>query len=197
MRLQFHDCAVRVHASILLNHTGSERLAAASMTLMGFELIDYIKAALKKSCPGTTSCTDILTSAATDETVAAGGPFWMVPYRRRDGWVSVAAETQNVPMGYENTDTLYLGGTHDREVHERINPGRYKTTTTARASPTLPSTREEDGAPAHGPTNPIVAAFVNEPFFFYQQFSVSMVKLGNIDILTSNEGEVRTNLDRP
>lgn len=107
MRLHFHDCSVRgCDASILLNHKGSERIANASKSLRGFEVIDDIKAELEKKCPKTVSCADILTASARDATVAAGGPFWMVPYGRKDGRVSIAQEADMVPMGHEKITDL-------------------------------------------------------------------------------------------
>ncbi|KAK4399575.1 Peroxidase 7 [Sesamum angolense] len=110
MRLHFHDCVVRgCDASILLNHQGSERSAAASKSLRGFELMDDIKAEVEKRCPKTVSCADILTATARDATVAVGGPFWMVPFGRKDGRISVAKEAEYVPMGHERiTDLIEL-----------------------------------------------------------------------------------------
>ncbi|CAN4083652.1 unnamed protein product [Withania somnifera] len=103
MRLHFHDCFVRgCDGSILLDHEGSERSANASKTLRGFEVIDDIKKEVEKACPKTVSCADILTAAARDATVAVGGPYWMVPYGRKDGTVSTAKEADElVPMGHE------------------------------------------------------------------------------------------------
>ncbi|XP_059294997.1 peroxidase 7 [Lycium ferocissimum] len=103
MRLHFHDCFVRgCDASILLDHDESERSAKASKTLRGFEVIDDIKTELEKACPKTVSCADILTAAARDATLAVGGPFWMVPYGRKDGTVSMAKEAdQLIPVGHE------------------------------------------------------------------------------------------------
>ncbi|KAG9129679.1 hypothetical protein Leryth_017757 [Lithospermum erythrorhizon] len=108
MRLHFHDCSVRgCDASILLDYPGSERVANASKSLRGFELIDEIKAEVEKVCPKTVSCADILTAAARDATVLAGGPFWSVPYGRKDGRVSIAKEAdQYVPMGSEKITDL-------------------------------------------------------------------------------------------
>ncbi|KAL2474009.1 DDB1- and CUL4-associated factor 4 [Forsythia ovata] len=107
MRLHFHDCSVRgCDASILLNHKGGERIANASKSLRGFEVIDDIKAEVEKKCPKIVSCADILTAAARDATVAAGGPFWMVPYGRKDGRVSVAHEADLVPMGHDKITDL-------------------------------------------------------------------------------------------
>lgn len=43
-------------------------------------------------------------------------------------------------------------------------------------------------------TAPFVEAFATQPFLFTSQFSVSMVKLGNVHVLTRpNEGEIRVN----
>ncbi|TKY72648.1 Peroxidase 7 [Spatholobus suberectus] len=107
LRLHFHDCAVRgCDGSILLNHDGSERTAQASKTLRGFEVVDDIKAELEKQCPKTVSCADILTAAARDATVELGGPYWAVPYGRKDGKVSIAKEAEMVPMGHENITSL-------------------------------------------------------------------------------------------
>ncbi|KAJ8621822.1 hypothetical protein MRB53_030351 [Persea americana] len=35
-----------------------------------------------------------------------GGPFWHVPFGRKDGLVSVAKEAEMVPMGHENVTSL-------------------------------------------------------------------------------------------
>ncbi|KAK4858439.1 hypothetical protein QYF36_016423 [Acer negundo] len=108
LRLFFHDCVVRgCDASILLNHEGSERTAEASKTLRGFEVIDEIKKALEEKCPKTVSCSDILTAASRDATHLLKGPYWMVPYGRKDGKVSNAKEADDlVPMGHESFTSL-------------------------------------------------------------------------------------------
>ncbi|XP_057972674.1 peroxidase 7-like [Malania oleifera] len=107
LRLHFHDCSVRgCDASILLNDGGSERTADASKTLQGFEVVDGIKFEAEKKWPKTVSCADILTSAARDATVRVGGPYWRVPYRRKDGQVSIAKEAERVPMGRETITDL-------------------------------------------------------------------------------------------
>ncbi|KZV43447.1 peroxidase 7-like [Dorcoceras hygrometricum] len=110
IRLHFHDCVVRgCDASILLDHKGSERRANVSKSLRGFEVINDIKAEVEKKCPKTVSCADILTSAARDATVSAGGPFWSVPYGRKDGRISLGKEANLVPMGHEKiTDLVEL-----------------------------------------------------------------------------------------
>ncbi|CAN1225717.1 Peroxidase 7 [Linum grandiflorum] len=107
MRLHFHDCSVRgCDASILLSDVGSERTAHASKTLRGFEVIDDIKKELESKCPKTVSCADILTAASRDATVVLGGPYWSIPYGRKDGKVSIEKEAELVPMGRESITDL-------------------------------------------------------------------------------------------
>ncbi|KAG5237338.1 hypothetical protein OIU76_012110 [Salix suchowensis] len=107
IRLHFHDCAIRgCDASILLNHRNSERAAYASKTLRGFQVIDDIKAEIERRCPKTVSCADILTAAAREATLLLGGPFWEVPYGRKDGRTSIAKEADLVPQGRENVTAL-------------------------------------------------------------------------------------------
>ncbi|XP_062093768.1 peroxidase 7-like [Humulus lupulus] len=108
LRLHFHDCAVRgCDASILLNDERSERTATTSKTLRGFEVIDDIKSELEKKCPKTVSCADILTAAARDATVQAGGQYWTVDFGRKDGLISIAKEAESlVPMGRESITDL-------------------------------------------------------------------------------------------
>lgn len=252
MRLHFHDCVVRgCDASILLNYPGSERSAAESKTLRGFEVINDIKAALEKSCPKMASCADILTSAARDATVLAGGPFWMVPYGRKDGRVSVAKEASKVPVGHENVtsllqlfqseglnvlDLVVLSGAHTigRSTCGSIQSRLYNYKSTGKPDPTL--NREYgnylkrkcrwaseyvylDGRTpkafdnmyyknlqkkmgllstdqylnSDSRTGPLVSALATQPDLFNYQFGVSMAKLGNVQVLTGDEGEVRTN----
>ncbi|CAN1225713.1 Peroxidase 7 [Linum grandiflorum] len=93
-------------ASILLSDVGSERTAHASKTLRGFEVIDDIKKELESKCPKTVSCADILTAASRDATVVLGGPYWSIPYGRKDGKVSIEKEAELVPMGRESITDL-------------------------------------------------------------------------------------------
>ncbi|KAL4308896.1 hypothetical protein GQ457_01G045880 [Hibiscus cannabinus] len=107
LRLHFHDCFVTgCDASILLNHEGSERRAEESKTLRGFQVIDDIKAEVEKSCPATVSCTDILTAATRDATVLLGGPYWRVPYGRKDSLTSDQKDAETLPTGHESVTTL-------------------------------------------------------------------------------------------
>ncbi|KAK7243723.1 hypothetical protein RIF29_38533 [Crotalaria pallida] len=253
IRLHFHDCAIRgCDASILLNYPGSERSAINSKTLRGFELIDDIKSQLEKRCPRIVSCADILTAAARDATILAGGPFWEVPFGRKDGKISIASEADSVPHGHENItglldffqkrgldilDLVTLSGSHtigrstcysfidrlynfngtgkpdplisfsflkllrnrckgalDLVYLDVITPRTFDTTyyTNLKRKVGLLSTDQSLYSDAR--TAPFVEAFATQPFLFTSQFAVSMVKLGNVQVLTRpNEGEIRVN----
>lgn len=56
-------------ASILLDGPSSEKKAGANASVRGYELIDEIKAALEKACPGVVSCADIIVAATRDTVV--------------------------------------------------------------------------------------------------------------------------------
>ena len=238
-------------ASILLNYKGSERSSYVSSTLRGFQVIDDIKAELEKRCPRTVSCSDILTAAARDATVFAGGPFWEVPFGRKDGRISLAKEAEIVPQGHENVtalieffqtkglnilDLVTLSGAHtigrctcgtilnrlynfngtknpdpslntsylnllkkrckrstDLVYLDAITPRTFDTVfyTNLQRKVGLLTTDQELYSDQR--TLPFVEAMASQPFLFQNQFIVSMTNLGNVQVLTGNEGEVRAN----
>ncbi|CAN8290551.1 unnamed protein product [Cochlearia groenlandica] len=107
LRLVFHDCGVTgCDASVLLDHEGSERRSPASRTLRGFELIEDIKSAIEKSCPGLVSCADILVAASRDATFQLGGPYWPNAYGRRDSVDSFSRDVEKVPSGRRDITSL-------------------------------------------------------------------------------------------
>ena len=58
--------------SVLLNSptNQAEKNAIPNLSLRGFQIIDKIKIALEKECPGVVSCADILAFVARDSVVA-------------------------------------------------------------------------------------------------------------------------------
>ncbi|XP_074329820.1 cationic peroxidase 2-like [Apium graveolens] len=98
LRMIFHDCFVHgCDASILIDGSNAEKTAPPNLLLRGYEVIDDAKTQLEAACPGVVSCADILALAGRDSTVAVGGLTYRVPTGRRDGRVSLASDTANLP----------------------------------------------------------------------------------------------------
>ncbi|CAL9755000.1 unnamed protein product [Musa acuminata subsp. burmannicoides] len=112
LRLHFHDCFVQgCDASILLNDAAgivSEKNARQNFrSARGYEVIDGIKSAVEKVCPGVVSCADILAIVARDSSVYVGGPSWKVKLGRRDSTTaSKDLAEQNLPIAFDDLDTL-------------------------------------------------------------------------------------------
>ncbi|KAL6517652.1 hypothetical protein OROMI_033353 [Orobanche minor] len=106
LRMHFHDCFVQgCDGSILINGTGTERTAGPNLLLRGFDAIDDAKQQLEKVCPGVVSCADIVALAARDSVVLTSKPVaitWDVPTGRRDGRISLASDTNNLPSFRDN-----------------------------------------------------------------------------------------------
>ncbi|URE02917.1 peroxidase [Musa troglodytarum] len=103
LRLFFHDCFVLgCDASVLLDDTptfrGEKTAKPNNNSLRGFEVIDQIKNAVEKACPGVVSCADILAVASRDSVVILGGPNWDVKLGRRDsGKASFSKANKDIP----------------------------------------------------------------------------------------------------
>lgn len=100
LRLHFHDCFVNgCDGSILLDGSSSEKTAGANAnSARGFDVVDNVKSAVEKACPGVVSCADILTLIAREAVLAVGGPSWTVAFGRRDSRTSSASDANsNIP----------------------------------------------------------------------------------------------------
>ncbi|XVF12415.1 hypothetical protein REPUB_Repub08aG0116300 [Reevesia pubescens] len=110
LRMFFHDCFIRgCDASVLLDSTPqnqAEKDGPPNISLRAFYVIDDAKTKLEQACPRTVSCADIITIAARDVVAMSGGPFWNVLKGRKDGRVSRAAETINLPAPTFNVSQL-------------------------------------------------------------------------------------------
>ncbi|XP_010937006.1 peroxidase 15 [Elaeis guineensis] len=131
-RLFFHDCFVQgCDGSILLDDSAtivSEKGAIPNNnSLRGFNVVDNIKAAIERACPGVVSCADILALAAESSVRSSGGPSWSVLLGRRDGTTANRNAANNLPspfdplstlqskfsaVGLGNTDLVALSGAH-------------------------------------------------------------------------------------
>ncbi|KAL3527249.1 hypothetical protein ACH5RR_011905 [Cinchona calisaya] len=110
LRMHFHDCFIRgCDASVLLNSKGkntAEKDGPPNKSLHAFYVIDGAKKAVEALCPGVVSCADILALAARDAVVLSGGPYWDVPKGRKDGRISRASETIQLPSPLFNISQL-------------------------------------------------------------------------------------------
>ncbi|KAL4577002.1 hypothetical protein LXL04_013103 [Taraxacum kok-saghyz] len=110
LRMFFHDCFIRgCDASLLLDSTtGSkaEKDGPPNISVRSFYVIDDAKLKLEKACPHTVSCADVIAIAARDVVAMSKGPWWNVLKGRKDGRVSLANETINLPSPFSNTSTL-------------------------------------------------------------------------------------------
>ncbi|WOG82624.1 hypothetical protein DCAR_0101790 [Daucus carota subsp. sativus] len=89
LRMIFHDCF---------------KTATPNLLLRGYDVIEDAKTQLEAACPGVVSCSDILALAGRDSTVAVGGLTYKVPTGRRDGRVSLASDTANLPSFRDSVD---------------------------------------------------------------------------------------------
>ncbi|KAI3894118.1 hypothetical protein MKX03_024794 [Papaver bracteatum] len=120
LRLHFHDCFVNgCDGSILLDDTssftGEQNANPNRNSVRGFNVIDDIKAAVEKLCPGVVSCADILTMVARESVVLLGGPKWKVPLGRRDA--RTESHLANLIASYKaqglsTIDMVALSGAH-------------------------------------------------------------------------------------
>ncbi|KAL6615291.1 hypothetical protein ACP70R_037561 [Stipagrostis hirtigluma subsp. patula] len=111
LHMFFHDCFVRgCDASVLLDSASNtaEKNAAPNLSLAGFEVIDEVKAALERACPGVVSCADIVALAARDSvSFQYKKNLWEVETGRRDGTVSSDQEAlDNIPAPTSTFDVL-------------------------------------------------------------------------------------------
>lgn len=112
LRTHYHDCFVRgCDGSILLNSTAAvaaEKDAPPNLSLAGFEVIDEVKAALERACPGVVSCADIVALAARDSvSFQYGKKLWEVETGRRDGTLSFLQQAfDEIPAPSSTFDIL-------------------------------------------------------------------------------------------
>ncbi|XP_030450996.2 peroxidase 4-like [Syzygium oleosum] len=111
-RLFFHDCFVNgCDGSNLLDDTptftGEKNATPNQNSLRGFDVVDKIKSAVEKVCPGVVSCADLLAIIARDSVKILGGPGWHVKLGRRDArTASQAAANNSIPPPTNNLNAL-------------------------------------------------------------------------------------------
>ncbi|CAN1349012.1 Peroxidase 52 [Linum perenne] len=188
LRLFFHDCFVNgCDGSVLLDDTSSftgEKNANPNRnSARGFEVIDDIKAAVEKACPGVVSCADVLAVSARDSTVLLGGPSWNVKLGRRDA--RTASQSANgtgdnnlAPLDFQTPtsfDNRYFGNLVG-------NRGLLHS--------------DQQLFSGSGSTDSIVRSYSGNEGAFRSDFAAAMIKMGDISPLTGSRGEIRRNCRR-
>ncbi|KAG0489655.1 hypothetical protein HPP92_006518 [Vanilla planifolia] len=98
MGASFSGCDGSLLLDDTSNFTGEKNAIPNKNSARGFEVIDKVKAAVEKACPGVVSCADIIAIVARDSVVTLGGPNWSVKLGRRDSrTASQSAANNNIP----------------------------------------------------------------------------------------------------
>ncbi|KAK4485925.1 hypothetical protein RD792_008576 [Penstemon davidsonii] len=201
MRLQFHDCFVNgCDGSLLLDDTPNmlgEKLALSNIdSLRSYEVVDEIKEALEKACPGVVSCADIVVMASRDAVALSGGPKWEVKLGRVDS-LTASQEASNEIMPSPRSNATYLIDLFNRfnlsvkdlvalSGSHSIGKARcfsivfrlYNQSGTGRPDPTIePSFREKlDKLCPRGGDESVVGALDATPVIFDNQYFKDLVK---------------------
>ncbi|KAK8267214.1 hypothetical protein V6Z12_D12G297600 [Gossypium hirsutum] len=222
LRMFFHDSFIRgCDASVLLDSTPqnqAEKDGPPNISLRAFYVIDDAKTKLESACPKTVSCADIVAIAARDVVAMSGGPFWNVLKGRKDGRISKASETINLPAPTFNVSTLIQSFTKrglgvkdlvalSGETLKKKCPKPNKNGNAGQFLDSTASTFDNNyykqllaGKGVFGSdqalygdyrTKWIVESFANDQSLFFKEFATSMVKLGNVGVMEN--GEVRLN----
>ncbi|MCD7466668.1 hypothetical protein HAX54_003594 [Datura stramonium] len=122
----------------------------------------------------------------------SGGPYWNVLKGRKDGRVSRANETINLPAPSFNTSQL-IQSFANRGLGRFLDPtssvldnNYYKQIISGKGVFASDQSLLNDYR-----TGLIVKAFANDQTVFFREFAASMIRLGNVGVL--EEGEVRLN----
>ncbi|CAN1327744.1 Peroxidase 24, partial [Linum perenne] len=194
-------------ASILLDSTPTniaEKDAIPNLSVGGYKVIDEIKDAVEKACPGAVSCADILALACRDAV-----SFENVSLGRKDGRVSKASEAlMNLPSADANfTELLLLFKTKGMDQEDLVVlSGRcgalvkrlYNFTGVGDTDPSLSPEYNEGILPSDvtlltdKQSADMSKAFAGNQDLFFDKFGKSMIKMGDIG-MGAGGGEIRKN----
>ncbi|OMO73107.1 Plant peroxidase [Corchorus capsularis] len=215
IRLYFHDCFVQgCDASILLDDpvNGEKEALPNNNSARGYEVVDAMKTALEAACPNTVSCADILAIASEESVFLAGNLSWAVPLGRRDGLTANRSlANSNLPAPFHNlTPDQTLNSTY-LETLRQICPQGGNASALANLDPTTPDgfdnnyfsnlqihkgllqSDQELFSTEGADTIEIVNRFSANQTAFFESFVESMIRMGNLSVLTGTDGEIRSN----
>ncbi|KAK0584826.1 hypothetical protein LWI29_019321 [Acer saccharum] len=221
LRLHFHDCFVNgCDASLLLDSTStidSEKNSRANQnSTRGFEVIDQIKIEVDKICGRPVfSCADILAVAARDSVVAYL-PALIENFKRqgldeRDLVALSGGHTLGFAQCFTFRERIYNETNIDDDFAEERRKTCPRTGGNTTLAPLDPSPARFDTAYFNnlvkeegllhsdqalfngGSTDELVKAYSENARAFSADFAKSMVKMGNIKVLTGEVGQIRLN----
>ncbi|KAL3752653.1 hypothetical protein ACJRO7_000115 [Eucalyptus globulus] len=214
IRMLYADCFVTgCDASILLDGPYSEKTAPQSAGFLGFPMvvIDKIKQILEERCPGVVSCADILNFAARDAAHLAGGPSYPVLAGRRDGMSSSAASLhRGLAIQFHKTgkpdpsmDSSFLAQMREQcppnsknQVYLDPDSGSSYSFSKSFYSRVLNHRAIlgiDQQIAANNDSSQIAQQYDGSFEDFRKRFALSMSRMGNIKVLTGNQGEIRKN----
>ncbi|CAN0901696.1 Lignin-forming anionic peroxidase [Linum grandiflorum] len=208
IRLQFHDCFVHgCDASVLLDPTGTASTQTEKTAIPNrrftktFQVIEDAKSSLERMCPGVVSCADIIAVAARDASAAVEGPTWNVKLGRRDSDAAFLSEANSdIPGPKDDLPTLIsefekkgLNASGDRYLAplDTVTPKSFDNNyfkTLMRKKGLLES---DQVLYSGGSTDGIVEEYSKDAQKFSSDFAAAMVKMGDIGVITGNNGQIR------
>ncbi|CAN0901694.1 Peroxidase 52 [Linum grandiflorum] len=184
IRLQFHDCFVHgCDASVLLDPTGTASTQTEKTAIPNrrftktFQVIEDAKSSLERMCPGVVSCADIIAVAARDASAAVEGPTWNVKLGRRDSKKKKACPAEGGDRYLAPLDTV---------TPKSFDNNYFKTL--MRKKGLLES---DQVLYSGGSTDGIVEEYSKDAQKFSSDFAAAMVKMGDIGVITGNNGQIR------
>ncbi|KAI3993621.1 hypothetical protein MKX01_002634 [Papaver californicum] len=200
LRLHFHDCFVNgCDGSGLLDDTssftGEKNAVPNKNSARGFDVVDNIKTAVEKACPGVVH---VLIS-------------WKLQLETPLG-ILISCFSN---VGLSTKDMIFLSGAHivgkarcanfRARIYNETNIDNSFATTSKRNFPSASSGDNKlaplDKGLLHsdqvlfngGSTDSQVRTYSNNPSIFSVDFAVAMIKMGGISPLTGSNGEIRKN----
>ncbi|GKD16403.1 peroxidase 4, partial [Tanacetum coccineum] len=213
--------------SLLLDDTSSftgEKNAAPNFrSARGFDVVDNIKSAVEKACPGVVSCADILAISARDSVHILGGPYWNVKWR-----VGLSAKDMVALSGSHTIGQARCTNFRARIYNETKNLDASFGASRRSNCPRASGSGDNNLAPLDvqtpnafnndyyknliakkgllhsdqqlfngGSADSTVRQYSSNPSQFSSDFAAAMIKMGDFRPLTGSSGEIRRNCRRP
>ncbi|KAM0895976.1 hypothetical protein ACQ4PT_023495 [Festuca glaucescens] len=199
----------------------AEKDAKPNKSLRGFGSVERVKAKLEAACPGVVSCADFLTLMSRDAVVLAKGPNWPIFASKglnlKDLVVLSGAHTLGTAHCPSYADRLYNStglvdpsldseyahklrlkckSLDDQSMLSEMDPGSYKTFDTSyygHVAKRRGLFRSDAALLTDDTTRDYVQRVATGKFDaeFFNDFSESMIKMGNVGVLTGAEREIR------